>query len=237
MRISAIIWDYDGTLVDSTQKNIEVTIDVLKNFNPDIEDNLPEALTSIENYNRVNYQYKNWRELYKHAFLLTDDQVNKAGDLWSPCQLSNRTLPKLYPDIDKIIQGCGTIAQGICSQNCSINIKKSLKAFHLLEYINAIVGYEEVPYLEQKPNPAGFLKCVEMLSVPIEHSTILCIGDHEEDVTFGKNAALLLNKKGCDVTVTSIAVDYSGSTPKKWKNKPDFIASSAKSIQNIIETL
>ncbi|WP_276629399.1 hypothetical protein [Terrisporobacter hibernicus] len=60
MKISAILWDYDGTLVNSVKKNIEVTKEVLKNFIPDLDNNLPKALTSVENYEEANYKYKNW---------------------------------------------------------------------------------------------------------------------------------------------------------------------------------
>lgn len=237
MKVAAILWDYDGTLVDSTGKNMAVTIDVLKNFDPDIEDNLPEALTSVESYKKANYQYKNWRELYKNAYQLTESQVEEAGKLWSPCQLSNRMTADLYPNLDSVIRTFRHIPQGICSQNCSINIKKTLHAYHVLTYFNAIIGYEEVPYLEQKPNPAGFIKCMEMLPKPEKNTTIIYIGDHEEDVSFGKNAEIVLKQKGYDISVTSIAVDYSGSTPGKWRNKPDFIASDAKDIQNVITAL
>ena len=32
----AILWDYDGTLVDSSRKNMEVTISIFRKFYPDI---------------------------------------------------------------------------------------------------------------------------------------------------------------------------------------------------------
>ena len=46
MNLSAILWDYDGTLVNSIKKNMAVTIDVLTNFQNDINTNIPEVLKS-----------------------------------------------------------------------------------------------------------------------------------------------------------------------------------------------
>ncbi len=46
MPVGAILWDYDGTLADSSKKNIEVTIEILRRFIPDVDENVPEALAS-----------------------------------------------------------------------------------------------------------------------------------------------------------------------------------------------
>ena len=42
----AILWDYDGTLVDSSRKNMEVTISIFRKFYPDIAANMPDVLKS-----------------------------------------------------------------------------------------------------------------------------------------------------------------------------------------------
>ena len=46
MSVSAILWDYDGTIVNSVKKNMAVTVEVLKYFDPQIEQYLPKELTS-----------------------------------------------------------------------------------------------------------------------------------------------------------------------------------------------
>jgi phosphoglycolate phosphatase-like HAD superfamily hydrolase len=237
MALSAIIWDYDGTLIDSTKKNMLVTVEILKNFIPDIGQNLPPALTSVEEYIRANHKYQNWRELYKQCYNLTDSQIDAAGKLWSPYQLESPVIPDMFAGLRDIVKFFGDIKQGICSQNCSVNIGKTLAQFGILEYFAAIIGYEEVSFIEQKPNPAGFLKCLDMLNISLKSSTIIYIGDHQEDVVFGKNAATLLKNAGHDVEVKCIAVDYSGSKPLDWTLKPDFVASSACDIQTIINAL
>ncbi len=238
MRVKAVIWDYDGTLTDSTNKNREVTIAVLQYFNPAISECLPPALTSAENYKQANFKYKNWKELYQFEFKLSEDDVEKAGKLWSPCQLANSTVADLYPGLKALISSLGKIPQGICSQNCAINIQKTLEAYDLAEYFQGIVGYEEVAYKEQKPHPTGFIKCLDTLAIPLskkEPAAFIYIGDHLEDVVFARNTERILQDNGYPITIISIAVSYSGSCPEKWEIKPDFIASSAGDIEKIIK--
>ena len=50
MPIGAILWDYDGTLADSSKKNIEVTVEILRRFIPDVDENVPEPLASRASY-------------------------------------------------------------------------------------------------------------------------------------------------------------------------------------------
>ncbi len=237
MKVSAILWDYDGTLVDSTRKNIEVTVDVLKRFHKEKEFPTPEILTSIEKYNEANYRYKNWRELYKNCYNLSEEQVDEAGKLWSPCQLANQTIADLYPGLGDTIRAFENISQGICSQNGLANIHKSLGAFGLSQYYKAIIGYEEVSNLQQKPDPAGFIKCLELLELDAGSTAVIYIGDHQEDVVFGRNAEHFLREHGQEVSVISIAVSYSGSAPEGWVHKPDYIAGSAEEITQIIQKI
>jgi len=237
MKISAILWDYDGTLVNSVKKNIEVTKEVLKNFIPDLDNNLPKALTSVENYEEANYKYKNWRELYKFAYGLTDEQIDEAGKLWSPYQLKDTTLPDMFDEMDEVVKKLSNIKQGICSQNCSKNIYNTLKHYNVEKSFHSIIGYEDISYTEQKPNPTGFLKCVERLDISLDDSTLIYIGDHQEDTIFGKNAEDFYKSKGYNTKVICISASYSGNTPSDWIVKPDFTAYSATYILDIINKI
>lgn len=234
MRLSAILWDYDGTLVDSTKKNMAVTIEILQEFIPDIRQKIPSVLTSAEEYREANHKYKDWREMYRECYNLSESQIDKAGDLWSTFQLKDQSTPEIFSGLAELIKTLGHIKHGICSRNCALSIRRALKEFGVSSYFEAIVGYEEVPWMEQKPNPAGFLKCMNLLKVPLDNTTFIYIGDHQEDVVFGKNAENLMHHRGHQVEVKCIAVDYSGSKPSDWVLMPDFVASSAEDIYSII---
>lgn len=240
MKLAAILWDYDGTLVDSTKKNIRVTKEVLKHFIPEIERNMPKALTSIEEYQKANYKYKNWKELYEHAYGLTMEQIEDAGKLWSPYQLQDDSIPELFDGLVDIIQRLPVKVQGICSQNGAKSIENTLASYELATFFPAIIGVDEVGFGEQKPNPAGFLKCLSKLGIDYEDSLLIYIGDHAEDVVFAKNAEKCLleqlrNKNSnSTVKVITIGVNYSGSDASTWGVKPEYTVTSPKEIESII---
>ena len=83
MRTAAILWDYDGTLVDSAVKNRFVTVQLLKRFDPDIERHLPPALQSVEAYRQANLRWSGWKEVCRREYGLTLPQLEEAGRLWS----------------------------------------------------------------------------------------------------------------------------------------------------------
>ena len=63
MKINAILWDYDGTLVNSVPKNIDITIQILSEVAPRLTGgNLPEYLKSEESYHVANHQSNNWQD-------------------------------------------------------------------------------------------------------------------------------------------------------------------------------
>lgn len=240
MKLAAILWDYDGTLVDSTKKNIRVTKEILKHFIPDIECNMPKALTSAKEYQKANHKYKNWKELYEYAYGLTMNQIEEAGKLWSPYQLQDDSIPELFEGLLDLIPRLPVKAQGICSQNGAKNIENTLASYGLATFFQTIIGVDEVGFGEQKPNPAGFIKCLTKLGIDYEDSTLIYIGDHAEDVVFAKNAEKCLleqlrNKNECStVKVISIGVNYSGSDASAWGVKPEYTVTSPKEIESIV---
>lgn len=243
MKLKAILWDYDGTLVDSTKKNIRVTKEVLKHFIPEIEQHMPIALTSIDEYQKANYKYKNWKELYEHAYGLTMDQIEEAGKLWSPYQLQDDSNADLFEGLRDIIPRLPVQAQGICSQNSAKNIEKTLASYGLESFFPVIIGVDEVGFGEQKPNPSGYLKCLSKLGVDYENSILVYIGDHAEDVVFAKNAEKCLleqlreKKANSTVKIITIGVNYSGSDASTWAVKPDYVVTSPKEIESIISEI
>ena len=61
--VKTVIWDYDGTLVDTRQKNLNVTKEVVfEVLNKGHEEF--SALHNIQNYQLANSKSANWRDLY-----------------------------------------------------------------------------------------------------------------------------------------------------------------------------
>lgn len=232
MKTDAILWDYDGTLVNSVPKNIETTIEILNEVAPRLTgENLPDCLKSEEAYHLANHQSRNWQDLYLNYYGMTTEELNAAAPLWTSFQLKNRTPVQLFPGIKEFAEKTD-VPMGICSQNSSANIKTLLEQNQILSCFSSIIGYDDIPENAQKPNPYGGIKCLEELKVNKTGSTIIYVGDHEGDVEFARNIERESREK---IKIIAITVLYSGSNPEKWRSKPDFAVNSLQELEKILK--
>lgn len=231
MKIDAILWDYDGTLVNSVPKNMDITKQILSVVAPRLTGiNLPESLKSVQDYHIANHQAKNWQDLYVNFYGMTENEMRIAGTLWTEYQLKNNTPVKLFAEIKETVNQIN-LPQGICSQNSSENILQVLNKYEIAHKFNSIIGYDDIPSNKQKPSPYSGIKCLNQLFKRLNNKTIIYIGDHEGDVEFARNMEKeLLN----DNKVISILVKYSGANPNSWKYKPDFELESPNDLLEVI---
>ena len=237
MNISAILWDYDGTLVDSTHKNLMATREIMLHLNHIASDSdWPAALSSVEKYRDVSCAATNWRHFYQEYFGLSEKQIQEAGSLWSEFQLKNQTPVEIFDGIPQLISSLSPIPQGICSLNCSLNIEQELRRCQLLDYFGYIVGYNTTAINQPKPDPESFAYCLQQMQVPAS-GTIIYIGDHHEDTQFARNAEKMLRSNNPQLRIISIAVCYSGAKPDLWEIQPDYRAYSVDEVVSIIASL
>ena len=104
MKVNAILWDYDGTLVNSAPKNIDITKLILSEVAPRLtEENLPHYLKNEKSYHIANHQSKNWQDLYVNYYGMTENEMLQAGTLWTEYQLKNSTPVELFSEIKQTI--------------------------------------------------------------------------------------------------------------------------------------
>ncbi|MDP8268044.1 MAG: HAD family hydrolase [Candidatus Tenebribacter davisii] len=234
--IKAIIWDYDGTLVDTHIKNLKVTRKIIKQITGKEPINIP-ALADLNNYRVVTNKAENWRTLYKNEFNLKESEIEQAGRLWSEFQLKDETEVPFYDGIVDVIKDLGKFPHGIVSQNSKENIKQYLHKTSMLGYFKSILGYEEVGSSKQKPAPDGLLQCISEL-VQQEIGTIIYIGDHETDIHCAANASEALRKNESNLKVISIGALYDTDTDiSTWQVQPDFSIEKVKDIIEIVRMI
>lgn len=233
--ILAIIWDYDGTLVDTRHKNLNVTKKIIERISGKESDNFP-ALRSVENYHAAVKRIMNWRELYQAEFDLTEAQIDAAGALWAEYQLNDDTEVPFCDGIEAVLGDLVDFPHGIVSQNSKQNITEFLDKVNFLPYFKTIIGYEEVDFQKQKPNPGGLLRCIDQLTDSAS-GHVLYIGDHAMDAQCAHRANQALRAAKRDVTVVSIGAffifDPDTST---WQEQPDYEIQSAEAILDIVQT-
>ncbi|MCL1067081.1 HAD family hydrolase [Shewanella olleyana] len=232
MKLDAILWDYDGTLVNSVPKNIDITKAILSIVAPHLTgENLPKYLLSEANYHEANHGAKNWQQLYVDFYGLTENEMLQAGSMWAEFQEKNETEVMLFDGIKGVVEQFSHFDHGICSQNSQNNIRRVLNNNEIGAPFKAIIGYDDVPNGNQKPHPFGGLKCVESILGHANSNLLMYIGDHEADAQFARNLQLEL---GSDAKVISVAAAYSQSEPESWDVKPDHIANTVEDLAAII---
>ena len=221
MMIDAILWDYDGTMINSVPKNISVTRAIIEKVAPRLSGiNMPDILSSPSKYQVANHAAENWRGLYLNHYGLTVEETDAAGPLWRSHQLANKTQVSAFDGIVDTVRSLGHVPQGICSQNSAENIQQVLSDNDIDQHIDQIVGYDDVPYNSQKPAPDSGLLCLRRMFPSSDSITMLYIGDHEADTIFARNIQKAL---GTNATVLAVSVTYSGAKPDLWTTKPDWI--------------
>ena len=235
MSIEAILWDYDGTLVDSSKKSIEVSLEVLSNFIPDIYENIPEALSTRENFQNTYGRISDWVELYHVVYGLNDEQTRKAVEIWGEVQLRNKTESELYAGILEILENYKDTKMGVCSQNGAGIIKRSLGNLGVLKYFDAVIGVDDVLFDEQKPHPSAFMKALEKLGIEDRNKTFVYVGDRSVDVAFGRNSEAMLKKDFPDARVICVAMHHPGDYCEEDENfLPDYIAHDSSELFEIL---
>lgn len=238
MPVGAILWDYDGTLADSSKKNIEATIEILRRFIPDVDENVPEALASRTSYQDAYGKMSDWKELYRICYGLDDEQVKAAGAMWSEAQLSNKTFSDIFSGVPEMLAALAPIPMGVCSQNGAEVIRRSLEHHGILKYFGAVVGYDEVPFDGQKPAPDAFFVCLDRLGIKNRGCRFIYVGDHSVDVAFGKNAETELKKSFPAAEVICVAVHHPGLyADDDPRFAPDFTANNSEQLFAVLKKL
>ena len=229
----AVIWDFDGTLVDSTERNMGVTREIISAVTSRSPDDYT-ALRSVAGYKAATTRSRNWRDLYATEFGFAEDQIDSAGALWTDAQHRSRTEIRIIDGVPETLEALGHLPHGIVSQNARAIITSVLDDSALDDHFQAIIGYEEVAMSAQKPAPDGLLHCIERLTA-FRLGYVFYIGDHEGDTLCAAHAKSELASRELPVTVVGIAALYEGESTSTWSVRPDHEARRPHDVRAIVE--
>ncbi len=231
-RTRIVVWDFDGTLVDSHRKNLSVNHGIVAALTGASPDAYP-ALASLEAYEAAIARARNWRDFYAREFDLRDEQVDRAGELWPRLQASDPTPLVPFEGIVETLDALAAFPHAIVSQNDSRVIHAALEAAGLADRFRLVLGHGEVGPEGQKPAPDGLLRCLELLD-GAGPATLYYVGDHEIDALCARNARETLAVAGRDAEVLSIAAHYGTTAVDGWSCAPDFAARSPGEVAAIV---
>jgi HAD superfamily hydrolase (TIGR01549 family) len=236
MNVTALIWDFDGTLVDTRHQNLRITRRLLSGLTGRSPEQFP-ALADLETYEAALRRAVNWRDLYRNELGLTDEMVEAAGRLWAEYQLRDHSPVPLFEGIREALEALGGLPHGIVSQSAKASIRRCLRKEGVLERFDCVVGYEEVPTSRQKPAPDGLIQCIERLT-GLRPGCVLFVGDHETDIATAANANEVFCRTGISVRVIAVAAAYCGPVAEcRWERRPDYLVRHPREFATLLRTL
>jgi phosphoglycolate phosphatase-like HAD superfamily hydrolase len=233
MPACAIIWDYDGTLVDSRHRNLSVNRSIIEGLTGRPWRDFT-ALHSIEDYDAAVARCTNWRDFYRSEFGLREDMLETAGRMWTRGQLTDETPVEPFAGVPETLEALGHLPHGIVSQNSRQIIEATLGPLGLRDRFEHVLGFEQVAPGRQKPAPDGLLDCLARMTRSGPGAAFY-VGDHPTDAMCVAQARQEMATRDLDMSVRSIAVLYGGESTDGWPEPPDFLARTPQDIVAIVD--
>lgn len=196
-RFSAVIFDFDYTLADSSRGVLECVNQALRSLGlpsaspEDIKKtigmSLPDTLATL-----AGEEHEERAEEFSRLFIEKADEV-----------MADLTV--VFDDVPRIMGQLRAkgVSLGIVSTKFRYRIETILGRVGLLEPFDAIVGGEDVS--RHKPDPEGLLMAVDMLGSP---SSTLYVGDSVSDAEAAMRAGLPFVAVLSGVTPREAFADY-----------------------------
>lgn len=205
-QIKAVLFDLDGTLVDSMWMWKEVDMEFLLNRGIPLPENLEEFQDQLEGMG-----FTETAIFFKETFDIAES-VEEIKAVWiKMVEKKYETEVPLKPGVAEFLRelNARNIKMGICSSNSRDLIEKVLRAHEIAEYFHCITTCCEVP--KSKPEPDVYLKTAEKLGVEAENCLVF------EDVPMG-----ILAGKRAGMKVCAVEDAYSCKQEKEKRNLSDW---------------
>jgi len=211
--VKLIIFDLDGTLIDSAPDLVESINEMLKEFNLK-EASFDEALKWIGNGSlKLVERALKFNGIEDKEFLEKAHRVFKEK-----YKQSNAKKTKLYPFAKELLDSLKNYNLALITNKPDEYIKPILKKFDI-DVFDFILGGD---FEFKKPSPIPLLKACEYFNVSPNEA--IMIGDSKNDIIAAKNA-----------NIKSIAITHGYNQGVDIKDyEPDFIVNSLKEVKEII---
>ncbi len=210
--IDTILFDLDGTLVDSN----ELIIETFKR-------------TYQVHYPNLSYTHSELAQMMGPPLSETFFHLTKNGNLVKEMINTYRKIYKsiefdfisLYPGVIESLSALKTngFKLGIVTTKFKESAMPSIQHYGIDQYIDVIIGLDDVT--NHKPHPEPIYRALER----IDHRGVLMIGDSPSDILAGKNAHIL-----------TCGVDWSYNKEEIEKLKPDLWLTNFQHLLEMIKT-
>src|SRR5512145_2034410 len=160
--IKAIIFDFDGIIIDSEPLWVEAEIEVFKSVGVDLSPSLCRLTTGLNTQDTIQHWYGVYKWTGKSSFQLYKEIMENMQTLiLERADLKEGFLDVLQLFVDK------KIPVSVASSSPLKLITTALKKFHLFEYFKIISSAENEEF--GKPHPALYLGAAKKLGIDPVH--------------------------------------------------------------------
>ena len=209
--IKAVLFDLDGTLVESMSMWGDIDVDYLKKFHIPVPEGLQKAIEGLSMYQTAVY--------FKENFAI-EDSLEDIMDEWNRMAYKKYTTEiPLKPGVRAFLDVLKSknIPCGIATSNSRILTEAILKSHQVENYFSVMVTGDEIT--NGKPDPEVYLEAARKLGVAPEHCLVF------EDIPFG-----IMAGKRAGMTVCAVEDDYSMNDMEEKIRVADFYIKSYEEL-------
>ena len=175
--VSAVLFDWDGTLADSFATTRHASLSVFGHF----------GIRMNEARYQATYR-PDWHETYRQLGI-PETRWDEAGTIWREKYLERSHAVNLFPDVLGTLRALADreLRLGVVTSADRLRLLEDLNRLALADRFEALVAFEDTR--NKKPHPEGLLLALSRLGV--EPRDALYVGDRPEDIAMGKRAGTL----------------------------------------------
>jgi phosphoglycolate phosphatase len=214
MAIRLVIFDLDGTLIDSIA-------DITNALNHALRPYSTKILASEEVAGMVGEGAKKLvqKVMAKYNLVLDVEEVVKSyNDNYSACLTDNTTI---YAGVMEALEDLKDYRKALVSNKSEAFSRRILKGFGLEKYFDMVVCADTLP--ERKPSPVPILHVMTALGVRPEDALI--VGDSEVDILAGKASY-----------VKTVAVTHGYGRPG-FQEDADFVITTLSQLKDVVRNI
>jgi phosphoglycolate phosphatase len=218
MTIKAVIFDLDGTLVDSAPDLMLATNHVLSRL-----ERRPISMDEVRSF--VGHGA---RALIARGAAATGDAIDEKtlhfyhAEFLRYYEKNIAVNSVAFPGVIDLLNRCAAdgLKMGVCTNKYEGLSVRLLQALDMAKYFGAVVGTDTIKIA--KPDPAPYLETAKRLGIPAKDS--IMIGDSETDI---------LTARAAGVPVIAVTFGYTQQPVTSYN--PDYLVSHFNEIWDIIQ--
>ncbi len=172
--IRAVVFDWDGTLVDSFAATRAASMAVFRHF----------GIRMDEERYQMTYQ-PDWHATYREVGI-PESRWPEANDIWQRRYRERIAGVLPFPGVPELLAGLDAsgFLLGVVTAADRGRLSADLERLDMEKRFGALVAFEDAG--RQKPQPDGLLRALDLLETPADRTVY--VGDRPEDVLMGKRA-------------------------------------------------